>query len=89
MTDMERVARHFALNNRCSLCLSESKNVLHLLRDCSHSSIFWKQILEASMWNSFSLLSFEPWLHMNYRDKVHDGISKDWDAQFAVTIWWI
>lgn len=89
MTNVERVVRHFASYDICPLCLNKLESIVHMLQDCSNVSELWKHIIGFPMWNRSSALSLEQWLHMNLRGKIHDGVARDWDTCFAVTIWWM
>ncbi|KAK8574880.1 hypothetical protein V6N12_062557 [Hibiscus sabdariffa] len=86
LTNVERVQRHLALLEECSLCQVGLEVIDHVLRFCERARDFWTSVIPPGETARFFTLPFEEWLHANFHSSglgwviVRIGVADKLDA---------
>ncbi|KAL4302224.1 hypothetical protein GQ457_10G026540 [Hibiscus cannabinus] len=88
LTNHERLRRHLADSDTCSLCHDDIEDVVHVLRDCVRARSIWTQVIKTSKHPEFDSLSTRDWfIGMLTRSKEFAIECTDSEARFAVICW--
>ncbi|KAK8628295.1 hypothetical protein V6N13_064004 [Hibiscus sabdariffa] len=80
LTNIERVRRHLAFSDECTLCRSGPEDIDHVLRYYIRAWELWDSIIKPEVQAQFHALPFENWLHDNLHGSgIMVGFPMDWD----------
>lgn len=88
LTNCTRVSRRMAQNDTCPRCGRAAEDVIHLLRDCTHSQIFWSRWLRGNIRRHWNTGSQQEWVLQNLkRRNTRMDYNLPWNVVFAITCW--
>jgi ribonuclease HI len=71
----------------CPKCLASNESLIHMLRDCPDSIVFWNSFRFPSSGNHFYSASLFDWIHSNcIATSTHD-LNIPWQTLFSFGIW--
>ncbi|KAK9008795.1 hypothetical protein V6N11_080273 [Hibiscus sabdariffa] len=83
LTNVERVRRHIASSDVCSLCHGGPKDIDHVLRFCTKACELWRCVLGQEVANNF-----DEWLHGNITRSLVANVERgEWGMRFSVFCW--
>lgn len=88
LTNASRLSRGLTTNDACPRCNQAREDVLHLLRDCPQSKIFWKRWKPENRRRSWGTATREEWIQNNLQQcrwRVDHNLP--WNVVFAITCW--
>ncbi|KAK9013062.1 hypothetical protein V6N11_041084 [Hibiscus sabdariffa] len=88
MTNVERCRRGLSSNAPCLSCGCVSETIIHILRDCPPTRLFWLSILPPESCGSFFAATLDDWVTANIRE-VHNlqGSTILWACLFPTLLW--
>ncbi|CAA0840623.1 Polynucleotidyl transferase- ribonuclease H-like superfamily protein, partial [Striga hermonthica] len=86
LTNEERHRRHLVDIPLCEICQAQTESILHVLRDCEVSRLFWKKLVPRSKWPEFFDLTLANWLELNLSPRLNIA-DDNWDCVFGVSLW--
>ncbi|KAL4351441.1 hypothetical protein GQ457_06G009310 [Hibiscus cannabinus] len=88
LTNVERTRRHLTNLDCCEICLDNSKDLIHVLRDCLVARDLWAKILPSLQIDSFSQVHADEWLRVNlFALAGLLSVSKEWPRKFETPCW--
>ena len=80
--------RGITSHTACPICRNHEESIIHLLRDCSFATKFWKDLGTPQIFSNFLHLNLPDWIKHNClcSNQIHaNGFS--WNIQFPFAIW--
>ncbi|KAK8986541.1 hypothetical protein V6N11_010097 [Hibiscus sabdariffa] len=88
MTNVERCRRGLSSDASCSSCDCVSETIIHILRDCPPTRLFWLSIIPPERRASFFAATLEDWVAANIRNTQNlHGSTIPWACFFPTLLW--
>ncbi|KAK8998476.1 hypothetical protein V6N11_083865 [Hibiscus sabdariffa] len=88
LTNVERVRRHLASSDMCSICNLAVEDLDHVLRYCTRTRSHWRQAVPPELLSVFMNSPFDSLVRHNLlNEKVGGSPEIQWNCRFAVYCW--